>query len=153
MHGRIVTWVLTVLIGGLLVAHPAAAQPDGYYDAVNTTNAQTLRATLHDVIDDHTRFPYTSSSTDTWDILKLAEQDPADSGRILIAEWKANRWWGNRPEDLSRGESDQQQRRSPRLSYLTENVVFEKDRAEEDTRWHDDARNRRSQSQPTSRAD
>jgi len=42
-----------------------------------------LRATLHDVIDDHLRFPYTSSSTDTWDILELAQEDPGDSGRIL----------------------------------------------------------------------
>ena len=43
----------------------------------------TLRATLHEVIDDHTRYPYTSSATDTWDILDLADEDPNDSSRIL----------------------------------------------------------------------
>ena len=40
--------------------------PAGYYDTVDATNSTTLRATLHDAIDDHTKIPYTSSSTDTW---------------------------------------------------------------------------------------
>ena len=39
--------------------------------------------TLHEVIDDHTRFPYTSSGTDTWNILEAADQDPANSANIL----------------------------------------------------------------------
>ena len=69
-------WLLTL---GAAQADP----PAGYYDSVDATDATTLRATLHDVIDDHTRFPYTSSATDTWDILELAEEDPADAGRIL----------------------------------------------------------------------
>ena len=60
-----------------------AGPPGGYYDSVDDSDADTLRDTLHDVIDDHTRFPYSSSSTDTWDILKLADEDPNDSGRIL----------------------------------------------------------------------
>lgn len=42
-----------------------------------------MRATLHEVIDDHTRIPYTSSSTDTWDVLELADEDPGDPPRIL----------------------------------------------------------------------
>ena len=63
---------------------PAVGQiPSGYYDSVDTTNAATLRQTLHDVIDDHTRFPYTSPSTDTWDILEAADQDPSNSNNIL----------------------------------------------------------------------
>ncbi len=60
-----------------------AAPPPGYYDSVDTSSAASLRATLHEVIDDHSRFPYTSSSTDTWDILNAAQQDPADSGKII----------------------------------------------------------------------
>ncbi len=54
-----------------------------YYDDVIASDAVSLRATLHEVIDDHLRFPYTAATTDTWDILKLAEQDPADSERII----------------------------------------------------------------------
>ena len=57
--------------------------PSGYYDSVDATDATTLRATLHEVIDDHQRFPYTSSSTDTWDILELAQENPSNSNQII----------------------------------------------------------------------
>ena len=69
----------------LLPLSAAAAQgpPAGYYDTVDTTDADTLRATLHAVIDDHQRFPYTSSAKDTWDILEQADEDPSDPSRIL----------------------------------------------------------------------
>ncbi|MFY9341701.1 MAG: endonuclease [Planctomycetota bacterium] len=67
-------------------AFPAAAPaqpPTNYYAAVVTTSASLLRATLHAVIDDHTRFPYTATSTDTWDILELADQAPGSTTQIL----------------------------------------------------------------------
>lgn len=70
----------------LLTANAAASAtpPPGYYATVDTTNgAAALRATLHEVIDDHLRFPYTSSSTDTWNILEAADQDPANAANIL----------------------------------------------------------------------
>ena len=60
-----------------------AQPPPGYYGLVDTTSAATLRATVHEVIDDHTRFPYTSSSTDTWDILEEADEDPSNTSNIL----------------------------------------------------------------------
>jgi endonuclease I/PKD repeat protein len=59
------------------------AIPAGYYDSVDATNAATMRTTLHQVIDDHVKFPYTSTATDTWNILEDADEDPNDSGRIL----------------------------------------------------------------------
>lgn len=63
---------------------PAAAQaPPGYYASVDASSPGALRTTLNAVIDDHQIFPYTSGSTDTWDILKKADQDPSDSGKIL----------------------------------------------------------------------
>src|SRR5262245_7446005 len=65
--------------GTFAIAQP----PPGYYDTVDTTNAATLRATLHAVIKDHTRFPYTSTSTDTWNILEQADQDPNNASNIL----------------------------------------------------------------------
>jgi len=74
-------------VGILCAFAPLAAAvqgpPPGYYDSVDTTNAATLRATLHAVIDDHQRFPYTSTGTDTWDILEAADEDPNNPGRIL----------------------------------------------------------------------
>ena len=54
-----------------------------YYDPVNATNSATLRTTLHAVIDDHTRFPYTSGNTDTWDILELTDEQPNDADSVL----------------------------------------------------------------------
>ncbi len=57
--------------------------PAGYYDTVNAGSAATLRTTLHAVIDDHLKIPYTSTSTDTWIVVEAADTDPADSGRVL----------------------------------------------------------------------
>ncbi len=66
-----------------LTAVTAAQASPNYYNTVNATSAATLRSTLHAVIDDHTRFPYTSGGTDTWNILEVADQDPSNSSRIL----------------------------------------------------------------------
>lgn len=60
-----------------------AQEPAGYYDGVDARTQTDMRSTLHDAIDDHTRFPYTSSATDTWDILDAAEEDPNNAGNIL----------------------------------------------------------------------
>lgn len=68
----------------LLASLPASAQaPGGYYTSVDTSTPTTLRNSLHQVIDDHQRFNYSGSGTDTLDILKKADQDPANSSRIL----------------------------------------------------------------------
>lgn len=69
----------------LILTGTAFAQgpPAGWYNSVDDTNATTLRTTLHDRIDDHQRYSYTSGSTDTWDILKLAQEDPSNSSRII----------------------------------------------------------------------
>jgi len=66
-----------------LLVLPAAAQiPPGYYASADTSSAAALRASLHEIIDDHTRFPYTSGGTDTWDILELGDADPSAPGNI-----------------------------------------------------------------------
>ena len=75
--------VAALVLGASLASAAAQGAPAGYYATVDTTDADTLRTTLHAVIDDHQRFPYTSASTDTWDILEQADEDPLDAGRIL----------------------------------------------------------------------
>ena len=60
-----------------------AGVPAGYYDTVNASTPATLRQTLHEVIDDHLRIPYTSGSTDTWDVLEMVHENPANSSQIL----------------------------------------------------------------------
>jgi len=77
--GGIVVLALCLAVAGPLRAGP----PAGYYDSVNVSSASALRASLHAVIDDHTRFPYTSSATDTWDILEVADENPASPAEIL----------------------------------------------------------------------
>ncbi len=54
-----------------------------YYSTANPSSASALRASLNAIIDDHTRFPYTATTTDTWDILELADEDPLDPTRVL----------------------------------------------------------------------
>jgi endonuclease I len=66
-----------------LAAVAAAQPPTGYYATVTATSATQLRATLHAVIDDHVRIPYTASSTDTWNVLELADQAPGSTTQIL----------------------------------------------------------------------
>ncbi|MCK9488080.1 MAG: endonuclease [Xanthomonadales bacterium] len=60
-----------------------ASDNGDYYASVITDSAVVLRQTLHAVIRDHQSYPYTSSQTDTWDILELADQDPSNPNRIL----------------------------------------------------------------------
>ena len=72
---------LTLLVG--TAVRSEGQPPSGYYTTADASSAATLRTTVHAIIDDHTRFPYTSSATDTWDILNQADQDPGDSSRIL----------------------------------------------------------------------
>ena len=44
------------------VAPSIADPPPGYYATADTTSSTTLRQTVHAIIDDHTRFPYTASA-------------------------------------------------------------------------------------------
>ncbi|MFM7281146.1 MAG: endonuclease I family protein, partial [Planctomycetia bacterium] len=60
-----------------------ADAPAGYYNSVNATSSSTLRTTLHALIDDHTRIPYTATTTDTWNVLELADQNAGNTSQIL----------------------------------------------------------------------
>jgi len=75
---------LYLLLITLCLALPSLADPPaGYYDTADITTPETLRTSVHLIIDGHTKIPYTDSSTDTWDVLELADQDPFNSSRIL----------------------------------------------------------------------
>lgn len=69
---------LSLLITGSV--HSEA--PAGYYDSVDASTSVTLREGLHARIEDHQRFPYTSTATDTWDVLESADEDPEDPSAI-----------------------------------------------------------------------
>lgn len=72
------------LLATPLTATPLLVQgPPGYYASVNPASPSTLRSSLHALIDDHVRVPYTASATDTWDVLNAACEDPTNAGRVL----------------------------------------------------------------------
>lgn len=77
----------TITLACLLLAlatTAGAGVPAGYYAHVDTSSADRLRATVHAVIRaGHVKIPYTSAATDTWNVLEAADQDPADSTRVL----------------------------------------------------------------------
>jgi endonuclease I len=74
---------LLTLSLALLPCEALADPPPGYYDSVDMGSSEALRQSLHEVIDDHQRFPYSSGSTDTWNILEAADEDPANPAKIL----------------------------------------------------------------------
>ncbi|MEQ8473214.1 MAG: endonuclease [Marinoscillum sp.] len=67
----------------ILPALMAQSIPDGYYDAANGLTGEELKAALNDIVKGHDEFPYTSSGTDTWDILKESDQDPTNSANVI----------------------------------------------------------------------
>ncbi|MFT5162819.1 MAG: endonuclease I/subtilisin-like proprotein convertase family protein [Alteromonadaceae bacterium] len=75
------TVTLVSLLSTLSAAH--AEIPAGYYNNANNSTPQALHSSLHEIIDDHQRFPYTSTSTDTWDILESADEDPDNSANVI----------------------------------------------------------------------
>jgi endonuclease I len=77
------TTLPVVFMIALIAAAALADAPAGYYDSVDLSSEAALRQSLHDIIDGHVRFPYTSSSTDTWDILESAEESPFNSSQII----------------------------------------------------------------------
>ena len=58
--------------------------PQGYYDQANNLSSDELKEALHQIISNHVIFPYTSNSTDTWDILHESDQDPNENNNMIL---------------------------------------------------------------------
>jgi endonuclease I len=71
------------MVANVTRSFTTSAAQVGYYSTANTTSATALRNSVHLIIDDHTRFPYTATTTDTWDVLARADQDSQNSANIL----------------------------------------------------------------------
>ena len=77
--------------------------PYGYYNGMDTLVGNPLKMALHNIINEHTEFPYTSSTTDVWDILKQTDKDPNDTNKIILfytgwsvdagQEWNSGSGW------------------------------------------------------------
>lgn len=60
-----------------------ATAATGYWSKVNTSSASQLRCSIHATIRDHTVYPYSGGTTNTWSVLELADEDPASANRVL----------------------------------------------------------------------
>jgi len=58
--------------------------PQDYYQQANGKSSDNLKEALHQIISNHSVFPYTSASTDTWDILQLSDQDPENHENMIL---------------------------------------------------------------------
>jgi endonuclease I len=58
--------------------------PAGYYDLAMGLSGVMLKEALNDIIQNHVEFPYTSSNTDTWDILKETDRDTLNSDNVIL---------------------------------------------------------------------
>ena len=74
--------ILMVYLGVLL--RGLAGEPPGYYDTATNKEGRALRQALHDIIKNHTVIPYSSTAFDTSDALKLLDQDPGDTNRVIL---------------------------------------------------------------------
>ncbi len=68
----------------LLPLLSVAQIPVDYYLSAENTSDTNLKYELNQIIDNHTTFSYTSSSTDVWDILKETDKDPNNSNNVIL---------------------------------------------------------------------
>jgi len=58
--------------------------PDGYYDSIVGLSGLELKNALNDIITNHTEYPYTATTTDVWDIMKEADEDPDNPDNVIM---------------------------------------------------------------------
>ncbi len=96
-------FLLILTTSFLVLAIPASAQSDAplhYYDAAIGKTGAELKIALQSIIRGQTVIPYTASSTDTWDSLKVLDQDPANANNIVLiysglTDLKSNQYNGS----------------------------------------------------------
>jgi endonuclease I len=58
--------------------------PSGYYNNAVGKTGDELKTALYQIIKGHTTYPYTSTATDVWDILKVTDRDPNNSSNVIL---------------------------------------------------------------------
>lgn len=76
--------VISIIIMFTLISTSSLSQiPVGYYNTIDDSNPTALRNSIHNIIKDHTRYPYTSSAVDTWDVLEIADEDQDNASNVV----------------------------------------------------------------------
>ncbi|NPA35243.1 MAG: T9SS type A sorting domain-containing protein [Chlorobi bacterium] len=83
---------LTLLLLSTALFSLFAQIPEGYYDDAEGLSGNELKTALYNIIKGHTEYPYTSSSTDVWDILKETDRDPSNPDNVILfyTGWSVN---------------------------------------------------------------
>ncbi|NOX19374.1 MAG: hypothetical protein GXO87_13980 [Chlorobi bacterium] len=55
-----------------------------YYSGTDGLYGNDLKLVLHNKIKNHVRYPYTSTATDAWDILKETDRDPNNPDNVIL---------------------------------------------------------------------
>ena len=74
--------IFIYLVTALFLCANAGAA--GYYDPAGSLTSTNLRAALHALIRGHTVIPYSSSSFDTSDALKVLDEDPSNTNNVIL---------------------------------------------------------------------
>lgn len=85
--------LIPTLLFCLIIGFTANSQiPSDYYTSAEGLSGDQLKTALHEIIKGHTKYPYTSSSTDTWDILKESDLDTANPENVILiySGWSVN---------------------------------------------------------------
>lgn len=75
--------------------------PPGYYDSANGLTGESLKTALHNIIDNHTEYPY--SQTD--ELLMETDEDPGNSNNVILlykGTSQAKSTFGGNPDDWNR---------------------------------------------------
>jgi endonuclease I len=78
---KIILALLVLYFFGSLVTF--AQVPVGYYDVASGKTGAELKSSLNGIISGHTSYPYSSTNTDVWDILKAADKDPNNAANVI----------------------------------------------------------------------
>ena len=71
------------LLLGVFSGATSATDSTNYYQNIDGSTSVSLKQSLHTIIKDHTKIPYTSSKTDTWDILEKADENPDNISQVV----------------------------------------------------------------------
>lgn len=70
---------IDAMAADVIITFDTAANAGDYYAGVDTSSGPALEAWLHNRIKDHTTYPYSGGGTDTWAILRSADEDPSNA--------------------------------------------------------------------------
>ncbi|QBB69459.1 hypothetical protein ELE36_03190 [Pseudolysobacter antarcticus] len=71
------------MTANVTITFDTAAGATDYYAGVDTSSGPALEAWLHNRIKDHTAYPYSGGTTNTWTILRAADEDPMNTNNVV----------------------------------------------------------------------